>query len=132
MDILTQEAKLFDVRFFLKRALKDAKQGHGMDHTNNVVPLKTGSATDPHAIIAEFAVPASRANETGSGDANHYAAARALCAAGCPAEEAEFHLGQFRMMFGRGKDKGAAKRIVKSVYRWDRTARNRNMIGIPT
>lgn len=72
-DILAQEAKLFDVRFFLKRALKEAKQGHGMDHTHNVIPLKTESAIDPHAIIAEFAVPASRANETGLGDAYHYA-----------------------------------------------------------
>jgi len=115
-DILAQEAKLFDVRFFLKRALKEAKQGQGMNHTNNIVPLKSGSAIDPLAIIAQFAVPASRGNETGSGDENFYAAVRALYDAGCPPEDAELYTGQCRMMFGRGKDKGAAKRVVESVY----------------
>lgn len=128
-DILAQEAKLFDVRFFLKRALKDAKQGQGTPNTSNVVPLKTDKTptVTPSEIIESHVVAASRDDESGSGDGNFFKAALAFRDAGYPAAEAEFYLHQNRKRFGRGKDSGAAKRVVGSVYGKGRTSYSANL-----
>lgn len=130
-DILAQEAKLFDVRLFLKRALKEAKAGHATQNAEDVVSLdadKTPTVT-PFEIIEKYAVAASREAENGSGDTNHYKAGIAFRDAGYPAAVAEFHLHQNRKRFGHGKDAGAAKRVVKSVYNRGRTSYSGNLIG---
>lgn len=129
-DILAQEAKLFDVRFFLKRALKEAKQGKGMDHANNVVWMQIREI-EPVDIIEKFVVAASGEGEAGSGDTNFFAAACAFRDAGYTREEAELYLDMNRMRFGRGKDKGAAKRVTNCVYNKGRTDYRANLIEIP-